>query len=109
MRLHYYAETDSLYVELKSEPGTETREISEGLNVDLHAARQVVGFDFDHASQPARSLHAGSRGHDIALLQGRVTRGGCPEPQRQAAVRNGSAIGVVTRWRSAKHPNPSRF
>ena len=51
MKLHYYPETDSLYIELKSEPGTETREIASGLNVDFNAQGQVVGFDIDHASQ----------------------------------------------------------
>jgi len=50
MKLHYYAETDSLYIELKSSPGTQTREIVEGLNVDLDANGDVVGFDIDHAS-----------------------------------------------------------
>jgi uncharacterized protein YuzE len=50
MRLHYYPETDSLYIELKSTPGTETREIVEGLNVDLDARGDVVGFDIDRAS-----------------------------------------------------------
>ena len=50
MKLHFYAESDSLYVELKGEPGTETREISDGLNVGLDAAGQVIGFDIDHAS-----------------------------------------------------------
>ena len=28
MKIHYYPETDSLYVELKAGPGTETREAS---------------------------------------------------------------------------------
>ena len=51
MKLHYYPETDSLYIELKSEPGTETREIASGLNVDFNAQGQVVGFDIDHASR----------------------------------------------------------
>ena len=50
MKLHYYPETDSLYIELKDTPGTETREITEGLNVDLDAKGDVVGFDIDHAS-----------------------------------------------------------
>ena len=50
MKLHYYAETDSLYVELKGGPSTETHEVSDGLNVDLDAAAHVVGFDIDHAS-----------------------------------------------------------
>ena len=50
MKIRYYAETDSLYVEFKAGPGTETREVSDGLNVDLDATGQVVGFDIDHAS-----------------------------------------------------------
>jgi uncharacterized protein YuzE len=51
MKLHYYPETDSLYIELKPSPGTETREIAAGLNVDLDAAGDVVGFDIDGASR----------------------------------------------------------
>ena len=50
MKLHYYPETDSLYIELKDGPGVETREIVEGLAVDLDAKGDVVGFDIDHAS-----------------------------------------------------------
>ena len=51
MKLHYYPETDSLYIEFRSGPGTETREISDGLNVDLDDQGGVVGFDIDRASQ----------------------------------------------------------
>lgn len=51
MKLHYYPETDSLYIELKAVPGTETREVAEGLNVDLDASGNVVGFDIDGASR----------------------------------------------------------
>jgi uncharacterized protein YuzE len=51
MKLHYYPETDSLYMELKSAPGTEAREIVAGLVVDLDANGEVVGFDIDHASR----------------------------------------------------------
>lgn len=50
MKLHYYPETDSLYIEMKAGPGVETREVAEGLNVDLDALSQVVGFDIDGAS-----------------------------------------------------------
>jgi len=50
MKLHYYPDTDSLYIELKPQPGAEVREIADGLNVDLDAAGEVVGFDIDHAS-----------------------------------------------------------
>jgi uncharacterized protein YuzE len=50
MKLHYCPETDSLYIELKRTPGTQTREIVKGLNVDLDEHGDVVGFDIDHAS-----------------------------------------------------------
>jgi uncharacterized protein YuzE len=51
MKLHYYPDTDSLYIELKRAPGAEVREIVEGLVVDLDANGDVVGFDIDHASR----------------------------------------------------------
>jgi len=51
MKLHYYPETDSLYIELKSAPGAEAREIVEGFVVDLDANGEVVAFDIDHASR----------------------------------------------------------
>ncbi len=51
MKLHYYPETDSLYIELKSAPGIQAREIVEGLVVDLDANGDVVGFDIDGASR----------------------------------------------------------
>ncbi len=51
MKLHYYPETDSLYIELNAAPGAETREIVEGLVVDFDANGDVVGLDIDHASR----------------------------------------------------------
>jgi uncharacterized protein YuzE len=51
MKLHYYPETDSLYIEFKASPGTETREVASGLNVDLDDKGEVVGFDIDFASK----------------------------------------------------------
>ena len=35
MKLHYYPETDSLYIELQGRPGAETREIAPGLVADI--------------------------------------------------------------------------
>ena len=72
MKLHYYPDTDSLYVELKAGPGTETREVSDGLNVDLDAAGSVLGFDIDHASKRLRPVPARDRGAARALCQGRL-------------------------------------
>jgi len=50
MKLHTYPETDSLTIELKDAPRAETREAAPGLNVDLDADGDVVGFDIDRAS-----------------------------------------------------------
>ena len=49
--MHYYPETDSLYIELKPQTGAEVRDVADGLNVDLDPAGAVVGFDIEHASQ----------------------------------------------------------
>ena len=51
MKLHYYPETDSLYVEFKAGSSAETLEVTDGLNVDLDAVGEVVGFDIDQASR----------------------------------------------------------
>lgn len=50
MKLHYYPQTDSLYIELSIEPGVETREVSDGVNVDIDARGNLVGFDIDRAA-----------------------------------------------------------
>ena len=51
MKLHYYPETDSLYIELRDTPASDTREVADGLNADFDAAGNVVGFDIDGASK----------------------------------------------------------
>ena len=48
MKLHYYPETDSLYIELKVEPGVEIREVADGFNVDLDSDGEVIGLDLLH-------------------------------------------------------------
>lgn len=50
MKLNCYAETDSLYIELRDAPGAETREVADGVNIDLNAAGAVVGINIDTAS-----------------------------------------------------------
>ena len=50
MKLHYYAETDSLYIELADGPAVETREVAVGVNVDIGADGAIVGIDIDGAS-----------------------------------------------------------
>lgn len=51
MKLQYDPDADSLYIEFKTDPSVETREVAEGVNVDLDAGGAVVGFDIDVASK----------------------------------------------------------
>jgi len=51
MKLHYYPETDSLYIDLNARPSADSREISEGLVVDFDEQGRVVGIDIQHASE----------------------------------------------------------
>ena len=50
MKLNYYKDTDSLYIDLSSKPSVESREISEGVVLDYDAEGNIVGIDIDNAS-----------------------------------------------------------
>ena len=51
MKLNYYSETDSLYIDLSEQPSVESREISEGVVLDYDAGGNLVGIDIDNASR----------------------------------------------------------
>jgi uncharacterized protein YuzE len=51
MKLNYYSETDSLYIDLSEQPSVECREISEGVVLDYDASGNLVGIDIDNASR----------------------------------------------------------
>ena len=50
MKLNYYPETDSLYIDLAERPSTDSQEISPGLVLDYDAEGNLVGIDIDNAS-----------------------------------------------------------
>ncbi|HEU0045124.1 DUF2283 domain-containing protein [Sphingomonas sp.] len=51
MKLHYYPETDSLYIELSTAPSIATQAISDSVNVDFDQQGGIVGIDIGHASK----------------------------------------------------------
>jgi uncharacterized protein YuzE len=51
MKVNYYPETDSLYIDLSEKPSVESKEISEGVVVDYDAEGNLVGIDIDNASE----------------------------------------------------------
>jgi len=50
MKLNYYPDTDSLYIDLSEQTSVESREISEGVVLDYDASGNLVGIDIDNAS-----------------------------------------------------------
>ena len=54
MKLNYYPDTDSLYIDLSEKPSVESREISEGVVLDYDAEGVLVGIDLDNASTKAQ-------------------------------------------------------
>jgi uncharacterized protein YuzE len=53
MKFHYYAETDSLYIDLSEKPSADSKEIAPGVVLDFDSQGKLVGIDIDHASQVA--------------------------------------------------------
>ena len=51
MKLNYYNDTDSLYIDLSSKASVETQEVTEGLMIDYDADGNIVGIDIDNASK----------------------------------------------------------
>jgi len=53
MKLHYYPETDSLYIDLIDAPAHDSQEVRPGVVLDFDADGQLVGIDIDNASKNA--------------------------------------------------------
>lgn len=51
MKLNYYPETDSLYIDLSERPSVDSKEISEGIVLDYDTEGNLVGIDIDNASK----------------------------------------------------------
>ncbi len=50
MKLNYYPDIDSLYIDLSSKASVTSEEISEGVVLDYDIDGNLVGLDIDHAS-----------------------------------------------------------
>jgi uncharacterized protein YuzE len=50
MKLNYYPDTDSLYIDLAERDSVDSREVADGVVLDYDAVGNLVGIDIDHAS-----------------------------------------------------------
>ena len=51
MKLKYYPDTDSLYIDLSSKISAESKEVSPGIVLDYDSGGDLVGIDIDNASK----------------------------------------------------------
>ena len=51
MKINYYPETDSMYIDLSSKTSVDSTEISEGIVLDYDENGNLVGIDIDNASK----------------------------------------------------------
>jgi uncharacterized protein YuzE len=51
MKISYYPDTDSLYIDLSEQPSVESREVAEGIVLDYDAEGRLAGIDIDNASK----------------------------------------------------------
>ena len=50
MKLSYFKDTDTLYIEFKADGAVETRELDENTFMDIDANQQIVALTIEHAS-----------------------------------------------------------
>lgn len=50
MKMHYYPETDSLYIDLSPSVSWDSQEVAPGVVLDFDAEGKLVGIDIDNAS-----------------------------------------------------------
>lgn len=50
MKIKYYRDADSLYIELSSNPSATSEEVSQGIVLDYDVAGNITGIDTDNAS-----------------------------------------------------------
>lgn len=87
MKLLYYHDTDSLYIDLAERPSADSREVAPGVVLDFDAAGALVGIDIDRASRhlDLASLRTGSVPVEVADSPNGVrgTRGGRVNHRRE--------------------------
>jgi uncharacterized protein YuzE len=50
VKIRYFADTDTLYIEFRDIPVTETRDLDENTTLDLDARGEILAITVEHAS-----------------------------------------------------------
>ncbi len=72
MRLHYYPETDYLYIDLSEKSSADSKEIAPGVMLDFDSEGNLVGIDIDRASRVVNLASLEANALPISRLQVRA-------------------------------------
>lgn len=50
MRIEYFPDTDTLYIQLRDVAGADAQEVAEDIVLDFNDSGEVVGIEIEHAS-----------------------------------------------------------
>ena len=56
MKINYFEDTDTAFIEFNSQPVAETRELCENIYIDLDAQGNLVSMKIEHAEKSANIL-----------------------------------------------------
>lgn len=68
MKLYYYPDTDSLYIELSPRESIDSQEVAPGVVLDFDAEGNLVGIDIDQASKRTDLLRIEADGFPFCAL-----------------------------------------
>lgn len=72
MKLYYYSDTDSLYIDLADRPSASSEEVRPGVVLDLDEQGALVGIDIDHASRQLDLPRSGSGSVPFEAITGKA-------------------------------------
>jgi uncharacterized protein YuzE len=69
VKLNYYPETDSLYIDLSEKTSMDSKEIAPGVVLDFDGEGNLVGIDIDRASHVVNLASLEARALPVGRLQ----------------------------------------
>lgn len=67
MKIHYYPDTDTLYLDLSDAESEDTIECAQDMVIDLDGDGKPVGIEIEHASEMVELSEISTKGLEIAV------------------------------------------
>jgi uncharacterized protein YuzE len=67
MKVHYYSDTDTLYLDLSDAESEDTIECTRDMVIDLDGDGKPVGIEIEHASEMVELSKISTKGLEIAV------------------------------------------